>query len=150
MNFDQFEKELERHRAVQSSDGRLDEAALRNSSMELLSRIDHLLNQYDDVPERQKKKTLLGTGRNVLVECLDYVTGVYGAEYVEELLPKVCEIRDSLKSLEKELSGIAWVRSLLTSSTQWDFVDRNYRDVGTEICEVCAQLLKSLNRKSVV
>ncbi len=145
MNVDQFERELERHRSDRPDNGQSDDAVLRNSSMELLSRIDHLLNLYDETPERQKKRCLLGTARNVLVECIDYTSNTLGSESVESLLPHVCSIRDTLKSLEKELSGLAWVRAILVSSTQFDFVDRHYHRVGSEICEVCSQLLESID-----
>ncbi len=145
MNVDQFERELERHRSDRPEQGQSDDAVARNSSMALLSRIDHLLNQFDEVPVGKKKYRMLGTARNILIECIDYTTGQFGSESVEHLLPQVCTIRDTLHSLEKELSGFAWVRALIVSSTQWDYVDRDYQRVGSEICEVCSELLEAVD-----
>lgn len=138
MNLDEFGKQLAGYRShgVDSQDERLHDDCIR-----LLSRIEGLLENMEVRPSAKHRFETLESGKEMLVEIFDFVTGHFGTDSVAQELPRVCELRDMVHDVQSIVRPSLLSKLFGAKNNSEDLRQQAYRQVGDEFSQVYRNLL---------
>lgn len=138
MDLKKFSEQLDGFRTADPAvrDQRLEAACLT-----LLSRLQLLLEKVAAKASQDDMKGTIEVGRALLVELLEFVTARFGDKAVESDLTKICELRDSMRDLQRLLGRTFWAGLFRVESTHNDYRIQLYRQIGLDFADVLKDLM---------
>ncbi|MDA1162907.1 MAG: hypothetical protein O3B13_07385 [Planctomycetota bacterium] len=138
MKFQKFSEQLEGFRNV---DPNVRDQRLESDCLRLLSRLQVHLETLGAKSSQDDTNGALETGKELLVELLDFVTVRFGDKAVTSDLTRICELRDSMRELKRLLGRIFWAKLFRVESSHNEFRIQAYRQIGHDFADVLRDLL---------
>lgn len=142
MDLQEFGRRLSGYR--QGPDDAQD-ALLLNDCVVLLGQLEVLLDDLERHSAVDDMSAALETGKEILVEILEFVTRHCGSDAVARDLSRVCDLRDTLRDMKNLISRSFWASLFRVRSTHEDLRRQAYRQLGHEFAEVFRDLLSVLD-----
>ena len=138
MDLQKFSQKLEGFRSAspESQDLRLE-----NECMLLLARMEMLLEKLETKTTQGDTNGALETGKELLVELLEFLMQRFGNDSVARDLTPICELRDSIRDLQSLLSRSFWANLFRTESSHHEVRIQAYRQIGHDFVDVLRDLL---------
>ena len=111
----------------------------------LLGQLERKLGILERQSAAEDMTAALETGKEMLVEILEFVTQHCGTEAVSRDLSRVCDLRDTLRDMKNLISRSFWASLFRVRSTHEDLRQQAYRQLGHEFAEVFRDLLSVLD-----
>ena len=138
MDLQKFGERLEGFR---TADPVIRDQRLEHDCLLLLSRMQLLLEK---VAARSAQSDISGTieaGKELLVELLEFVTVRFGDKAVASDLTRICELRDSMKELQRLLGRTFWAGLFRVESSHNEHRIQAYRQIGLDFADVLKDLM---------
>ncbi len=142
MDVQEFGRRLSGYR---QEPGDAHDALLLNDCVVLLGRLESQLGILEKHSAAQDMTASLETGKEMLVEILEFVTEHCGSDSVSRDLSRVCDLRDTLRDMKNLISRSFWASLFRVRSTHEDLRQQAYRQLGHEFAEVFHDLLAVLD-----
>ena len=114
MDLKKFSEQLDGFR---TADPAVRDQRLETDCLNLLSRLQLLLEKVAAKSSQDDMKGTIEVGRALLVELLEFVTARFGDKAVASDLTKICELRDSMRDLQRLLGRTFWAGLFRVEST---------------------------------
>ncbi len=121
------------------------DALLMSDCVLLLGQLERKLGILERQSAAEDMTAALETGKEMLVEILEFVTQHCGTEAVSRDLSRVCDLRDTLRDMKNLISRSFWASLFRVRSTHEDLRQQAYRQLGHEFAEVFRDLLSVLD-----
>ncbi|MHC4875852.1 MAG: hypothetical protein ACYTGL_05090 [Planctomycetota bacterium] len=121
------------------------DALLMSDCVLLLGQLERKLGVLERQSAAEDMTAALETGKEMLVEILEFVTQHCGTEAVSRDLSRVCDLRDTLRDMKNLISRSFWASLFRVRSTHEDLRQQAYRQLGHEFAEVFRDLLSVLD-----
>lgn len=142
MDLKEFGRRLSGYR---QEPGDAQDALLLSDCVVLLGRLERLLDVLEKQAAAEDMTAALETGKELLVEILEFVTQRCGSDAVSRDLSRVCDLRDTLRDMKNLISRSFWASLFRVRSTHEDLRQQAYRQLGHEFAEVFRDLLSVLD-----
>ena len=84
---------------------------------------------------------MIEAGKALLVELLEFVTMRFGDKAVASDLTKICELRDSMKDLQRLIGRTFWAGLFRVESSHKEHQIQLYRQIGLDFADVLKDLM---------
>lgn len=138
MDLQKFGEQLEGYR---TADPAVRDQRLEHDCLILLSRMQLLLEKIAAKSSKTEMKMKVEFGRGLLVELLEFVTVRFGDKSVASDLTKICELRDSMRELQRLIGRTFWAGLFNTASTHDEYRIQLYRKIGLDFADVLKELM---------
>ena len=138
MDLKKFSEQLDGFR---TADPVVRDQRLETDCLNLLSRLQLLLEKVAAKSSQDDMKGTIEVGRALLVELLEFVTARFGDKAVASDLTKICELRDSMRDLQRLLGRTFWAGLFRVESTHNDYRIQLYRQIGLDFADVLKDLM---------
>tara|TARA_R110002072_G_scaffold303123_1_gene494736 strand:+ start:177698 stop:178207 length:510 start_codon:yes stop_codon:yes gene_type:complete len=138
MDLKKFSEQLEGYR---SADPAVRDQRLEHDCLILLSRLQLLLEKVAAKSEQHDIKGVIEAGKALLVELLEFVTMRFGDKAVASDLTKICELRDSMKDLQRLIGRTFWAGLFRVESSHKEHQIQLYRQIGLDFADVLKDLM---------
>ena len=142
MDLQEFGRRLSGYR---QEPGDAQDALLLSDCVVLLGRLERPLDDLGNHSASGDMTAALETGKQILVEILEFVTQHCGSDAVSRDLTRVCDLRDTLRDMKNLISRSFWASLFRVRSTHEDLRQQAYLKLGHEFAEVFRDLLAVLD-----
>lgn len=137
MDLQKFGEQLEGFR---TADPRVRDQRLEQSCLVLLSRMQVLLERLAEKSSQEDIRGTIDAGKVLLVELLEFLTVRFGDKAVASDLTRICQLRDSMKELQRLLGRTFWAGLFRVQSTHNEHVVQSYCQIGHDFADVLKDL----------
>lgn len=138
MNLEKFGKQLDGFR---TADPRVRDQRLESDCLTLLSRMQLMLEKLEQKSSMNDTNGSIEAGKVLLVELLEFVTVRFGDNAVAADLSKVCELRDSMRELQRLIGRTFWAKLFRVESSHNEMRIQAYRQIGLDFADVLKELM---------
>lgn len=114
---------------------------LESDCLLLLGRLQLLLEKLERKSSQDDTNGTVEVGKELLVELLEFVTVRFGDKAVASDLARICELRDSMRELQRLLGRTFWAKLFRVESSHNDLRIQSYRQIGLDFADVLKDLL---------
>jgi len=142
MNLQQFRQQLEdfRNDSAEACDARLE-----TECIQLLGRLEVRIEQISGRSHAGDLTSALESGKEMLVDLLEFITQRFGSEAVARDLPRICELRDTVRDIQTLITRGFWKKLFRMHSSNEELIQQAYRQVGAEFAELFRDLLSGID-----
>lgn len=138
MDLQKFGEQLEGFR---TADPRIRDQRLEKDCLILLSRMQVLLERLAVQSSQEDISGTIEAGKVLLVELLEFLTARFGDKAVAGDLTRICQLRDSMKELQRLLGRTFWAGLFRIESTHNEHRLQAYCQIGLDFADVLKDLL---------
>lgn len=138
MDLQKFGEQLDGFR---TADPAVRDQRLEHDCLLLLGRMQLLIEKLATKSSLNDMKSVLDAGKELLVELLEFVTARFGDKAVASDLTKICELRDSMRDLQRLMGRTFWAGLFRTESTHHEHRIQSYRQIGLDFANVLKDLM---------
>lgn len=138
MDLQKFGEQLDGFR---TADPAVRDQRLEHDCLLLLGRMQLLLEKIAARSSLNDMKGVIETGKELLVELLEFVTERFGDKAVASDLTKICELRDSMRDLQRLMGRTFWAGLFRTESTHNEHRIQSYCQIGLDFADVLKDLM---------
>lgn len=138
MDLQKFSEQLDGYR---TADPAVRDQRLEHDCLILLSRMQLLLERVAAKSSQDDMKATIEAGKALLVELLEFVTVRFGDKAVASDLTKICELRDSMRDLQRMIGRTFWANLFRVESSHNDYRLQLYRQIGLDFADVLKDLM---------
>lgn len=138
MDLQKFSEQLDGYR---TADPAVRDQRLEHDCLILLSRLQLLLERVAAKSSQDDMKATIEAGKALLVELLEFVIVRFGDKAVASDLTKICELRDSMRDLQRMIGRTFWANLFRVESSHNDHRLQLYRQIGLDFANVLKDLM---------
>jgi hypothetical protein len=138
MDLQKFGEQLDGFR---TADPAVRDQRLEHDCLLLLSRMQMLIEKIATKSSLNDMKGVIEAGKELLVELLEFVTVRFGDKAVASDLTRICELRDSMRDLQRLMGRTFWAGLFRTVSTHNEHRIQSYRQIGLDFADVLKDLM---------